>query len=143
MKNLKISGLSTTVGDYVQTLRVRELEAGARFRKITIIASVFGYIPFLIGPPLTFAFAQRTLDVPRIFTSLSYLLLLANPLTQLFQSVPQLVSGLACLGRIQAFLEREARHDFRDVATDLMSDSDKAPENLNIRPKRQRKHRLA
>ncbi|KAI1345500.1 putative ABC multidrug transporter [Xylaria sp. FL0043] len=130
MKNLKISGISTTVGDYVQTLRVRELEAGARFRKITIIASVFGYIPFLIGPPLTFAFAQRTLDVPRIFTSLSYLLLLTNPLTQLFQSVPQLVSGLACLGRIQAFLECETRHDFRDVATDLVSDSDKAPDNF-------------
>lgn len=126
MKNLKISGLSTTVRDYVQTLRVSELAAGSRFRKITIIAALFGYIPFLISPPLTFAFAQRTLDVPRIFTSLSYLLLLTNPLTQLFQNIPLFISGLACLGRIQAFLECEDRYDFRVVVTDPTHHSEKA-----------------
>ncbi len=130
MKNLKISGLSTTVGDYVQTLRVQELAAGVRFRKITIIAALLGYIPFLISPPLTFAFAQRTLDVPRIFTSLSYLLLLTNPLTQLFQTVPLLISGLTCLGRIQAFLEGETHHDFRDIVTDPKHHSEKARANI-------------
>lgn len=127
MKNLKISGLSTTVRDYVQALRVSELAAGSRFRKITIIAALFGYIPFLISPPLTFAFAQRNLDVPRIFTSLSYLVLLTNPLTQVFQTIPLLISGLACLGRIQAFLESEARCDFRDVVTDPKHHFEKAP----------------
>lgn len=130
MKNLKISGLSATVGDYVQTLRILELVAGARFRKITIIAALFGYIPLLIGPPLTFAVAQRTLDVPRIFTSLSYLLLLTNPLTMIFQNIPLLVSGLTCLGRIQAFLECEARHDFRNVVTDLKHHPGKAPADI-------------
>ncbi|KAI3337286.1 putative ABC multidrug transporter [Xylariaceae sp. AK1471] len=130
MKNLKISGLSATVSDFVQTLRVQELEAGARFRKITIIAALFGFIPLLISPPLTFALAQRTLDVPRIFTSLSYLLLLTNPLSQIFQTIPLLVSGLACLGRIQAFLECETRHDFREVMTDLRRHSEKALANI-------------
>ncbi|KAI0505431.1 putative ABC multidrug transporter [Xylaria bambusicola] len=130
MKNLKISGLSTIVGDHVQTLRVLELAAGARYRKITVIAAVFGYVPLLISPPLTFAFAQRTLDVPRIFTSLSYLLLLTNPLSMLFQNIPQLVSGLACLGRIQAFLECETRHDFRSVEADLKHHSERAPAQL-------------
>ncbi|KAJ8130651.1 hypothetical protein O1611_g2976 [Lasiodiplodia mahajangana] len=128
MKNLKISGLSTTVGNHVQTLRVQELGAGARYRKITVIAATFGYVPLLISPPLAFAFAQRTLDVPRIFTSLSYLLLLTNPLSMVFQNIPQLVSGLACLGRIQAFLECETRHDFRDFTVDLKRHSEKAPE---------------
>ncbi|KAI1110785.1 putative ABC multidrug transporter [Nemania sp. NC0429] len=130
MKNLKISGLSTTVRDYVQTLRVRELAAGARFRKITIIAATFGFIPFLISPPLTFAFAQRELDVPRIFTSLSYLVLLTNPLTQIFQTVPMLISALACVGRIQAFLECETRHDFRDVVADQKHDPEKTPASI-------------
>jgi len=129
MKNLKISGLSNTVGDYVQTLRVQELSAGSRFRKIAIIAALFGFIPLLIGPPLTFAFAQRTLDVPRTFTSLSYLLLLTNPLTELFQNVPQLVSGLACLSRIQAFLECETRQDFRAVVTDQKCLTEYVPAN--------------
>ena len=104
MKNLKISGLSAPVGDFVQKLRVDELAKGSRFRKIAIIAAVLGYIPVMLSPPLTLAFAQRTLGATKIFTSLSYLLLLTNPLSQIFQSIPQLLSGLACLGRIQAFL---------------------------------------
>jgi ABC-type multidrug transport system fused ATPase/permease subunit len=118
MKNLKISGLSVTVGDFVQRLRVEELAKGGRFRKIVIIAALLAYTPLLISPPLTFAFTSRTLDAPRMFTSLSFLLLLTNPLSQIIQSIPQLVSGLACLGRIQAFLECETRHDFRQVLGD-------------------------
>lgn len=126
MKNLKISGLSAAVRDFLQRLRVEELASGARFRKIAIIAALFGFTPLLISPPLTFAFAQRTLDSSTMFTSLSYLLLLTNPLSQVFQSVPQLLSGLACLGRIQAFLECENRHDFRQVLADMRLNSEKA-----------------
>jgi ABC-type multidrug transport system fused ATPase/permease subunit len=105
MKSLKISALSNIVGDFVQKLRVDELAAGTRYRTIVIITALFGFIPFLIGPPLTFAFSRQQMDATKIFTSLSYLLLLTNPLTQIFQSVPELLSGLACLGRIQSFLE--------------------------------------
>lgn len=126
MKNLKLSGLSGAVSDFVQKLRVEELAAASRFRKISIIAALFGYIPMLISPPLTFAFAQRTLDASRMFTSLSYLLLLTNPLSLIFQTIPQLLSGLACLGRIQAFLVCETRHDFREVLGDLRLNSEKA-----------------
>ncbi|KAL2074710.1 hypothetical protein VTL71DRAFT_8489 [Oculimacula yallundae] len=115
MKNLKISGLSSTVGDFVQNLRVEELAAGARFRKIAILAALFGFAPMLISPPLTLAFTGTTLDTTKVFTSLSFLMLLANPLSQIFQSVPEIVSGIACIGRIQAFLESESRDDFRQV----------------------------
>ncbi|KAJ9480943.1 hypothetical protein VN97_g12573 [Penicillium thymicola] len=119
MKNLKISGLSITIGDFVQNLRVQELAAGSRFRKILIVAALLGFIPLLVSPPLTFAFTQRTFDASTMFTSLSFLTLLTNPLSQVFQTIPQLVSGLACLGRIQAFLECETRHDFRQVLDDI------------------------
>lgn len=115
MKNLKASGLSTVIGDYVQNLRVEELANGARFRKIETCAAIIAFTPLMMGPPLTFAFAQRTLDAPRIFTSLSYLLLLSNPLSNIFQMIPGLISGLACLARIQAFLECESRQDFRTI----------------------------
>ncbi|KAH8805424.1 putative ABC multidrug transporter [Xylogone sp. PMI_703] len=127
MKNLKISGLTAAVSDFVQKLRVDELSAGARFRKIFIIAALFGFIPMLLSPPLTFAFAHRTFDATRMFTSLSWLSLLTNPLSQLFQSTPELLSGLACLGRIQAFLECEDHHDFRQVLADMRLKSEKAP----------------
>jgi ABC-type bacteriocin/lantibiotic exporter with double-glycine peptidase domain len=136
MKNLKISGLSDAVGDFVQKLRVEELAAGTRFRRIYIVAALFGFTPLLIGPPLTFAFAQRTLDVSRIFTSLSWLLLLTNPLSHIFQSIPEVLSGLACLGRIQAFLESEDRHEFRQVLADaepvdVVASSDSEPQSAH------------
>ncbi|EED19910.1 ABC multidrug transporter, putative [Talaromyces stipitatus ATCC 10500] len=132
MKNLKISGLSGAVGDFVQRLRVEELASATQFRRILIIAALFGFFPMLISPPLTFAFAQRTLDVSRIFTSLSWLLLLTNPLSQIFQSVPSLLSGLACLGRIQEFLECEDRHDFREILADIGRNSGMAPANVMV-----------
>lgn len=124
MKNLKISGLSDAVSDFVQKLRVEELAAGTRFRRIYIIAAIFAFVPLLISPPLTFAFSQRTLGVSRIFTSLSWLLLLTNPLSQVFQSIPEVLSGLACLGRIQAFLESEDRHEIRKILADTKRESE-------------------
>lgn len=124
MKNLKLSGLSPVASDFVQRLRVDELAKGARFRKIYIIAALFGFIPMLLGPPLTFAFAHRTLDASRTFTSLAWLSLLTYPLSQLFQSTPELLSGLACLGRIQKFLECETHHDFREFLADTRLNSE-------------------
>lgn len=115
MKSLKLSGLSEAVGQFIQKLRIEELASGARFRKLSIIAAFLGFLPFLLGPPLTFAFAQRTLNVSTTFTSLSYLTLLTNPLTQIFQAVPQVLSGLACLSRVQGYLECETREDFRHL----------------------------
>lgn len=49
----------------------------------------------------------------RIFTSYSYLTLLCTPLTQLFQSVPLVLAAIACLERIQSFLDAEIREDLR------------------------------
>ncbi|TVY84375.1 ABC transporter FUM19 [Lachnellula suecica] len=130
MKNLKMSGLSTAVNDFVQNLRVEELAAGSRFRKIQLVAAFLGFVPLLISPPLAFAFAQRKLDTSRLFTSLSYLLLLTTPLSQIFQSVPELLAGVACLGRIQAFLECETRHDFRKILADMRLHSEKLPTDI-------------
>ncbi|KAF5690358.1 major facilitator family transporter [Fusarium denticulatum] len=118
MKNLKLSGLASTVSSFVQKLRVEELAAGARFRKIFIVAAMLGFTPMLISPPLTLAFTRASLDTSKVFTSLAFLMLLTNPLSQIFTSIPELVSGIACIGRIQTFLECETRHDFRQVLSD-------------------------
>lgn len=118
MKNIKMSGLAGPVTAFVQKLRVDELAAGAKFRKIYIIAALLGFIPLLLSPPLTLAFAQKELDATRMFTSLAYLLLLTSPLSDIFQMVPQLMSAVACLGRIQSFLECETRSDYRRFLTD-------------------------
>ncbi|WZH49980.1 putative ABC multidrug transporter [Fusarium acuminatum] len=118
MKTIKMSGLAGPVSTFVQKLRVDELAAGAKFRKIYIVAALLGFIPLLLSPPLTLAFAQRKLDATRMFTSLAYLLLLTTPLSDIFQMVPQLMSSIACLGRIQSFLECETRSDYRKFLSD-------------------------
>lgn len=134
MKWLKISGLTGPVAEYVQQLRVDELAAGARYRRIMIIAAVFAFMPQLISPPLTFAFAQNPLNASTMFTSLSFLTLLTQPLSQLFQSIPELVSGLACLGRFQAFLELEPRRDYRQPLVEAQSCSmEKSSKQLNLK----------
>ncbi|KAH9885049.1 ABC multidrug transporter [Xylariomycetidae sp. FL2044] len=127
MKNLKISGLSAPIAEFVQKLRVDELLAGSRFRKITIISAVFAFAPQMISPFTTFAISQRSFDAANLFTSLSYLTLMTTPLSQVFQYVPQLISAFACLDRIQKFLEGKNRDDFRVAPGELSLDTEKTP----------------
>lgn len=116
MKNLKISGLALRIQDIVEGLRVQEIRAGGRFRMVLCWSVVIAYIPFFISPIITFAWTSTTLSVTTMFTSYSYLLLLCTPLTSLFQSVPQVLAAAACLGRIQAFLQKPPRDDYRQCA---------------------------
>ncbi|KAK0711601.1 ATPase-like protein [Lasiosphaeris hirsuta] len=115
MKHLKISGLTAPVEDMVQRLRVSEISTGAEYRLVTVYSAVMGYIPLCFSPVVAFAWSaqNQTLDVSTIFTTISYILLLAGPLGSLFQMYPTLLAGFACLGRIQAFLEQDPRSDFR------------------------------
>ncbi|EFQ29566.1 ABC transporter [Colletotrichum graminicola M1.001] len=114
MKTLKISGLATPVEKAIQGLRVSEVKAGGRFRAFLVGSVGIGFTPILLAPVFTLAVTSRNLDVTTIFTSISYLLLLSEPLTTLFQIAPQLLAALACLQRVQDFVQKESRHDFRD-----------------------------
>lgn len=113
MKHLKISGLAASVERLIQNMRVDELETASRFRTVYIIVVTFGYAPLALCPVITFAVTARTLDVSSIFTSLSFLLLLADPLTYLFQNTPNLLAAFACLDRIQDFLTSNSRSHYR------------------------------
>ncbi|XXG97918.1 hypothetical protein Hte_004234 [Hypoxylon texense] len=117
MKHLKISGLAAPVEESIQRLRVDELETGSQYRMVIVFSGVISYTPLFISPVVTFAFTARTLDVTTIFTSLSYILLLANPLATLFQYWPGLITAFTCLRRIQTFLEQDVRLDFRNSAS--------------------------
>ncbi|KAI0843264.1 P-loop containing nucleoside triphosphate hydrolase protein [Hypoxylon sp. FL0890] len=119
MKHLKISGLATPVEQSIQGMRVDELKMASKYRMVTIVSALIAYIPLCISPVMTFAFSGRTLDVTTIFTSVSYILLLATPLSTLFQLFPGLLAALTCLRRIQAFLEQDGRSDFRTSTLSL------------------------
>jgi ATP-binding cassette subfamily C (CFTR/MRP) protein 1 len=113
MKHLRISGLQSPVEKLIQNMRVDELKSAARFRTIYIIVVTLGYLPMALSTVMTFAVTSKGLDVSSIFTSVSYILLLADPLSYLFQNTPNLLAGFACLHRIQTFLEQPSRADFR------------------------------
>lgn len=116
MKHLKISGLARPVGESIQEMRVEELKTGAKFRMIITWSVIIGYTPLCISPVMAFAFATRTLNISTIFTSMSFLLLLSNPLSVLFQLIPGFVAAFACFNRIQTFLEEESRAEYRESA---------------------------
>ena len=115
MKQLKISGLAVPVEELIQNMRLDELQAASRFRTVNVIVIVFGYVPLALAPVITFAVTSRTLNATTIFTSISYLLLLTDPLSYLFQNSPNLLAAFACFERIQIFLEKDPRVDFRTL----------------------------
>ncbi|KAI1326562.1 putative ABC multidrug transporter [Xylariaceae sp. FL0255] len=133
MKNLKISGLAVAINSAVQTLRVSELSSGKSFRKILVLAALCAWIPFVLGPPLTFAIAQRTLGASGLYTSLSYLTLMLQPLANLGGSFAQCLAALACLGRIQSFLDSTDRNDTRLLRSTSQEYSEKSMPN-NTKP---------
>ncbi|KAJ3497544.1 hypothetical protein NLG97_g1819 [Lecanicillium saksenae] len=115
MKLIKMSGMVKPVQNYIQDLREKDLALGGRWRLLIAFTSSISQVPMEISPVITFAFTSKHLDARTIFVSLAYTSLLASPLTVLLQKIPQLVSALACLGRVQDFLEREARIDPRSL----------------------------
>lgn len=125
MKNLKMSGLPSVIETIVQKMRVSELAAGSLFRKLMVVAAGFGFLPMLLSPPLTLAFANSTLTPTKAFTSLSYLILLTLPLGVVLQQIPMLIGANACITRIQKFLECETHEDFRQIFGDQDSASEK------------------
>ena len=124
MKHLKISGLARPVENLIQAMRVDELKAASRFRTVYVIAITLGFLPIALCPVMTFAVTNQTLDATTIFTSISYLLLLADPLSYIFQNTPNLLAAFTCLERIQDFLEQDPRDDYRISRTDLTSSDD-------------------
>ncbi|XXG95509.1 hypothetical protein Hte_001773 [Hypoxylon texense] len=125
MKNIKISGLTQRFAHFVEKLRVDELQAGSGFRKLILLSATFAFIPLLLSPAVTLGVAQQSLNAAKIYTSVSYLLLMGVPLNSMFQSLPSLVAAITCLRRIQKFLESETREDFRVWSTKLRSDQEK------------------
>lgn len=80
------------------------------------------FVPLQISPVITFtAFAAIThasgvsLDTTRMFTSLSLLSLLNQPLSQTFQNIPIFVAALGCLLRVEEFLSKATNLDRRFV----------------------------
>ncbi|KAH8912436.1 putative ABC multidrug transporter [Coniochaeta sp. PMI_546] len=113
---VKLSSLAPRVTGAITRRRKDELNGAKRFRLLVTYATIAGYAPLLISPAATFAITGSTLTVQNVFTSLAYVQLLCNPLTHLFQVIPQLMAALTCLERIERFLTFGTT-DAKDAAT--------------------------
>lgn len=78
------------------------------------------YVPMMLSPAVTFAIYlgialrnNTTLDAQRMFTSLSLLMLITQPLFGVFQDIFEFMSSMGCLERIENFLKRETKSDHR------------------------------
>lgn len=117
MKHLKISGLAVPIETLIQQLRIQELDVGSRFRQIMCWALTSAYTPQTLAPVLAFALTSRSLDAARVFTSLSFVLLVTEPFGMILQGLPTVISAFACLDRVQNFLEKPPREEFREPLT--------------------------
>lgn len=121
MKSMKMAGIVLQVQENIQKLRLQELEVGGKWRMLLAAAATISQVPMVISPAITFAVATRRLDSNVIFVSVSYITLLAQPLTSLFQKLPQTLGALTCLERMQQFLDAEARRDPRSFTVHQVS----------------------
>lgn len=113
MKPLKISGLAGSTTGLLHRFRDGEQRVASTFRFILAFSVASAFTPQFISPVATFLWAGRQLSMAEVFASLSYLTLVTSPLSQLFQRIPSILASLTSINRIQEFLEREPRSDYR------------------------------
>lgn len=128
MKGIRMSGLTPKLSKHVQQLRKSELSDMTSFRKVLVYCTVLAFIPQQISPVVTFGafigietYNGRELDTTRLFTSVSLLVLLNQPLSQVFSSFPSFMSAIGCLERIQKYLSTDARADHRLLSPPVSS----------------------
>lgn len=121
MKGVKVAGLNDKAEQQIQALRDYELQQSTAFRKIQVWNLLLGVAPSLLMPSVTFAvyaIVQKVsgsgqFGVAKAFTALSVLNVLIMPVMTITTAWTNLASALACLDRIQAFLMKEKREDYR------------------------------
>lgn len=120
VRNVKLLGLSSIVGGKIQKLRLTEIEACKRYRRINVITVLLQNGSGVFAPFATFLlyFLQargrgRPLDVTSAFGVLTILRLVEGPLNSLIFSAPRLAAAVSSFERIQNFLRAPSHHDDR------------------------------
>ncbi|KAK1636315.1 ABC transporter [Colletotrichum phormii] len=122
VKGVKMSGLTSTVQD--------QLDESKKFRRVQILNVLIGQFPSIMTPSITFAAfgiisklsGGQPLNVVQAFTSLSLLGILINPVSELVMIPNNLGAAIGCLDRIQEYLVKEKREDYRLVKSKTAPD---------------------
>ncbi|KAI1132171.1 multidrug resistance-like protein [Nemania abortiva] len=116
MKSIKMSGMNQNLGSSIAQLRKDEINAAAPFRILSAIISAIAQAPVLLSPVAAFALftiisgkSGESFDVTRVFTSLSIILLLGQPLFWILEAVLDTSAALASSRRIERFISKTSR----------------------------------
>ncbi|KAF5540282.1 multidrug resistance-associated 1 [Fusarium mexicanum] len=120
IKSIKCSGLAQNLSDTILNLRADEIKASRPFRIVSSVTSAIAQVPLLMSPVVAFTLFQgvasvsgETLDATRLFSALSLIILLAQPLFFMFEVILDMSAALGAFERIQTFLTQESRRDSR------------------------------
>ncbi|KAF9771912.1 hypothetical protein IL306_010421 [Fusarium sp. DS 682] len=118
IKSIKCSGLAQNLSGTILGLRADEIKASRPFRIVSSITSAIAQVPLLMSPVAAYALFQgaasdsnETLDTARLFSALSLIILLAQPLFFMFEVILDMSAALGAFERIQTFLNQESRRD--------------------------------
>jgi ATP-binding cassette subfamily C (CFTR/MRP) protein 1 len=125
IKSIKCSGLTQNLSDTIIGLRADEIKASRPFRIVSSVTSAIAQVPLLMSPVAAFALFQgvatnssETLDATRLFSALSLIVLMAQPLFFMFEAILDMSAALGAFERIQTFLTQESRLDPREMQPD-------------------------
>lgn len=121
IKGLKMLNFLSSTADRIQELRLEEVIKAKSYLRVDALMNVCANASTLLSPVATlllFTFvSSRTLDSQLTSSSAYYILnlvaLMSSPLGQALNALPSLTSSLACFARIQQYLERDERQDYR------------------------------
>ncbi|KAH8908368.1 multidrug resistance-like protein [Coniochaeta sp. PMI_546] len=116
IRSIKMSGLGPKLGASIAKLRRDEIDAAAPFRMISAVMASTAQMPMLLSPVAAFALftlqsraSGMSLDITRMFTSLSLIILLGQPLFWIFKAILDATAALGCFKRIQDFLSKSSK----------------------------------
>ena len=122
MKAIKMSGLAPRLSNMIAALRQDEMDSAVPFRLVITGTSAVAQLPLLISPIVAFAMftavsakTGERLNPTRMFAALSLIILLAAPLFLLFEVILNCSAAVGLFKRIQDFLEKPARVDYREM----------------------------
>ncbi|GJC99107.1 ABC transporter [Colletotrichum higginsianum] len=105
IKEAKMLGMVALLQQAIQDLRISELARAKRYRALITYMNML-VVTFGIAILAQKINAGLSLSTATVFTSLSIIGLISQPLAQLIASVPVLVSSLGSFERIQDFLDQ-------------------------------------
>jgi ABC-type multidrug transport system fused ATPase/permease subunit len=121
IRGLRMLGQLSHIAKRIQHLREQEIVKAKAFLRVDALKNVCASTSTLLAPVATlliFAFlVSDPLDggftSPTAFYALNLIALMSSPLALLLNTLPDFAASLACFERIQNFLEREERQDYR------------------------------